>query len=117
MAYPFLPVNPCCTNITINNPSACEDDHVCIILPIESSNIIYNGASLSCITANPCDTLNVVLQKIDEVICNLLLQVNSLTNELANITSQVIFINGEIIDIYNTIADCSYVTTTTTLPL
>jgi uncharacterized protein (TIGR02145 family) len=64
--------------------------------------------------AEPCDTLNVILQKIDEIICNLQTQINYLTNQVTNITNQVININGDIINIYNTLGECCSVTTTST---
>jgi hypothetical protein len=64
--------------------------------------------------AEPCDTLNVILQKIDEIICNLQTQINYLTNQVTNITNQVININGDIINIYNTLGECCSATTTST---
>jgi hypothetical protein len=64
--------------------------------------------------AEPCDTLNVILQKIDEIICNLLTQINYLTNQVNNITIQIININGDIINIYNILDECCGATTTTT---
>jgi hypothetical protein len=58
--------------------------------------------------------LNVILQKIDEIICNLLTQINYLTNQVTNITNQIITINGDIINIYNILDECCGATTTTT---
>jgi hypothetical protein len=58
--------------------------------------------------------LNVILQKIDEIICNLLTQINYLNNQVTNITNQIITINGDIINIYNTLGECCGATTTTT---
>jgi hypothetical protein len=76
--------------------------------------VLYNGPVLDCIIAEPCDTLNVVLQKIDEIICNLLLQINTLNTQVANITTQIININNDIININNTLDVCCGATTTTT---
>lgn len=128
MAYPFLPVNPSCGTVVINDPcgcsstitnSGCNNNNPCSTILTASSTIVYDGPVLSCIIAEPCDTLNVILQKIDSIICNLLSQINILTNQVASITTQVIYINGEIVDIYNVLDECctGTTTTTTTLPL
>jgi hypothetical protein len=123
MAYPFLPVNPCCTDVVLNTPcgcsstitnGGCNNNDPCSTHLTASSTVVYDGPTLSCIVAEPCDTLNVILQKIDEIICNLLTQINYLTNQVTNITNQIITINGDIIDIYNTLGECCGATTTTT---
>ena len=123
MAYPFLPVNPCCTDVVINDPcgcsstitnSGCNNNNPCSTHLTASSTIVYDGPVLPCIVAEPCDTLNVILQKIDEIICNLLTQINYLNNQVINITNQIITINGDIINIYNTLDECCGATTTTT---
>lgn len=125
MAYPFLPVNPCCTDVVINDPcgcnsvitnTGCNTNNPCSTHLTASSTIVYDGPALTCTTAEPCDTLNVILQKIDEIICNLLTQINYLTNQVTNITNQIITINGDIINIYNTLDECCGATTTTTIP-
>lgn len=123
MAYPFLPVNPCCTDVVLNTPcgcsstvtnSGCNNNNPCSTHLTASSTIVYDGPVLPCIVAEPCDTLNVILQKIDEIICNLLTQINYLSNQVTNITNQIIMINGDIINIYNTLGECCGATTTTT---
>lgn len=123
MAYPFLPVNPCCTDVVLNTPcgcssvmtnTGCNNNNPCSTHLTASSTIVYDGVALSCIVAEPCDTLNVILQKIDEIICNLQTQINYLTNQVTNITNQVININGDIINIYNTLDGCCSATTTST---
>jgi hypothetical protein len=122
MAYPFLPVNSCCTDVVLNSPCGCTStlpntgcaQSLCGTNKTLSSTIVYNGPALTCTTAEPCDTLNVVLQKIDEIICNLLIQINTLNVQVANITTQIININSQIININNTLDVCCNVTTTTT---
>ena len=123
MSYPFLPVNPCCTDVVINDPcgcnsvitnTGCNNNNPCSTHLTASSTIVYDGPALSCTTAEPCDTLNVILQKIDEIICNLLTQINILTVQVNNITTQIITINGDIININNQLDVCCNVTTTTT---
>jgi len=123
MSYPYLPVNPCCTDVVLNTPcgctstitnTGCNTNNPCSTNLTASSTIVYDGPALSCTTAEPCDTLNVILQKIDEIICNLLSQINILTNQVNNITTQIITINGDIININNQLAVCCNVTTTTT---
>jgi len=122
MAYPFLPVNPCCTDVVLNSPcgcsstitnSGCNNNDPCSTNLTASSTIVYNGPVLSCTTAEPCDTLNVILQKIDEIICNLLTQINVLNIQINNITTQIITINGDIINIYNQLSVCCTTTTST----
>jgi hypothetical protein len=123
MAYPFLPVNPCCTDVVLNTPcgcsstitnTGCNSNDPCNTHLTASSTIVYNGSALTCIVAEPCDTLNVILQKIDQIICNLVTQVNYLTNQVNNITTQVVNINNDITSIYNTLDDCCSATTTST---
>ena len=123
MAYPFLPVNPCCTDVVLNTPcgcsstitnGGCNNNDPCSTHLTASSTVVYDGPTLSCIIAEPCDTLNVILQKIDEIICNLLTQINYLNNQVINITNQIITINGDIINIYNILDECCGATTTTT---
>ncbi len=123
MAYPFLPVNPCCTDVVLNTPcgcsstitnGGCNNNDPCSTHLTASSTVVYDGPTLPCIVAEPCDTLNVILQKIDEIICNLQTQINYLSNQVTNITNQVIAINGDIINIYNTLGECCSATTTTT---
>jgi len=121
MAYPFLPVNPCCTDVVINSPCGCGstigncscNNNSCGTNLTASSTIVYDGPALSCTTAEPCDTLNVILQKIDEIICNLLTQINILNIQINNITTQIITINGDIINIYNQLGECCTTTTST----
>ena len=121
MAYPFLPVNPCCTDVVLNSPCGCTStlpntgcgESQCGTNVILSSNVLYNGPVLDCIIAEPCDTLNVILQKIDEIICNLVSQINTLNIQVTNITGQIININNEIININNTLDECCNVATTT----
>lgn len=123
MSYPYLPVNPCCTDVVLNDPcgcnsvitnTGCNTNNPCSTHLTASSTIVYDGPALTCTTAEPCDTLNVILQKIDEIICNLLTQINILTVQVNNITTQIITINGDIININNQLDVCCNVTTTTT---
>lgn len=117
MSHYFLPVNPCCTNVV--NPCGCSsttsNTGPCNTILTASSTIAYDGLALSCTTIEPSDTLNVVLQKIDEVMCNLLGQINTLTAEVDTLNSQITTINGDIIDINNRLdVCCPNVTTTST---
>jgi hypothetical protein len=120
MAYPFLPVNPCCTEVVLNSPCGCSSTIVnggcnnpCGTNLTASSTIVYDGPALTCTTAEPCDTLNVILQKIDEIICNLLIQINSLNIQVNNITNQILIINNDITNIYNQLGECCTTTTST----
>jgi hypothetical protein len=120
MAYPYLPVNPCCTEVVLNDPCGCSStiinggcNNPCGTNLTASSTIVYDGPALSCTTAEPCDTLNVILQKIDEIICNLLTQINILNIQITNIKNQIINIEGDIINIYNQLGECCTTTTST----
>lgn len=119
MTYPYLPVNPCCTNVELSSCGCSSTTSItgpCNTKLTASSTIVYNGPALSCTTIEPCNNLNVVLQKIDEVICNLLGQITTLTTEVNTLNSQITTINGDIIDINNRLDVCCTTTTTTTLP-
>jgi hypothetical protein len=122
MAYPYLPVNPCCTDVVLNTPCGCSstitntgcNTNLCGTNLTASSTIVYDGPALTCTTAEPCDTLNVILQKIDNIICNLLTQINTLTTQVTNINTQIVTINNSIISINNQLDGCCVTTTTTT---
>jgi hypothetical protein len=114
MAYPYLTVNSCCTDVILNSPCGTTDP--CSTHLTISSTIVYDGPLLPCIVAEPCDTLNVILQKIDEIICTLLSQINTLNNQVTNINSQLITINNDITNIYNVLDYCCVTTTTTSAP-
>lgn len=43
--------------------------NTCIALPIQSTNLIYDGPNLPCSGIRTCNTLTVALQKIDEKLC------------------------------------------------
>lgn len=105
MAYPFLPVNTCgCTATVSSCNNSCNDN--CTSNPILSSNIVYNGPALTCTTIEPCNTLNIVLQKIDGIICDLVLEVNTLNALVITITDQIETINNNITSINNTLDVC-----------
>jgi len=78
MAYPYLPVNPCCTDVVLNTPCGCSSittngsfNNTCNTNLTASSTIVYNSVPLPCTTIKPCDTLNVAIQKIDNALCSL----------------------------------------------
>lgn len=114
MAYPYLTVNSCCTDVISNSPCGTTDP--CSTHLTISSTIVYDGPLLPCIVAEPCDTLNVILQKIDEIICTLLSQISILNNQVTNISNQLITINNDITNIYAVLDYCCVTTTTTLVP-
>ena len=77
----YLPVNPCCTPTTpCATPSCCPDPcsncssgdpcaDPCHIIGRRTDDFAYNGTNLPCTEIDECDTLTVVLQKIEEKIC------------------------------------------------
>ena len=64
-----------------------------------SKSITYNGPILPCSNAEPCDDLNVVLSKIDELLC-------VLKNQQTSNTSDIAAMKQQIIDINNTLTSC-----------
>jgi len=99
MAY--LPTNPCCTEVVVNNPCGCTSTHTneCGTTGHLSKSIVYNGPTLPCSNAEPCDDLNVVLSKIDELLC-------VLKNQQTSNTSDIAAMKQQIIDINNTLTSC-----------
>ena len=62
--WPYLPQNPCgCDSCESSNESTTD---------VGSDNVRYVGPPLDCTGIEPCDTLTIVLQKIDEVVCGIL---------------------------------------------
>jgi len=91
----YLPQNSCGCNSTTSSP--CGATEGCL-----SSTIIYNGPILPASGVKPCDSLNVTLSKIDEVLSLLLSQQRINTNAINAITLQIIDINSQITIINNT---------------
>jgi hypothetical protein len=61
--------NSCNTPYRITQYYASPDS--CIALPIQSTNLVYDGPNLPCSGIRTCNTLTVALQKIDEKLCSL----------------------------------------------
>jgi hypothetical protein len=62
--WPYLPQNPCgCDSCESSNESTTN---------VGSDNVRYIGEPLACTGINPCDTLTVALQKIDNAVCGIL---------------------------------------------
>jgi hypothetical protein len=62
--WPYLPQNPCgCDSCESSNESTTD---------VGSDNVRYIGEPLACTGINPCDTLTVALQKIDNAVCEIL---------------------------------------------
>jgi len=100
MAY--LPTNPCCTDVVVNSPCGCSStvsSDPCQTGVHYSKSITYNGPILPCSNAEPCDDLNVVLSKMDEILC-------ILKNQQATNTQEIALMKQNIIDINNTLSTC-----------
>lgn len=74
--------------------SSCDP---CNAVPTQSSLVTYDGANLPCTGVQTCDTLTVALQKIDQQVCELRIEMYDLTILVRNLSTTT--------------------TTTTTLPL
>jgi hypothetical protein len=119
----YLPVNPCCTEVVsttncnqvyqISNygcvKNICKSD-----FPV-TSDIVYNGIELTCTLISPCDTMSVVLQKIDAILCSLNSQIISLTEQIEELTEQIEDAETNISLIFDILENCCTTTTTTTI--
>jgi hypothetical protein len=119
----YLPVNPCCTEVvsTTNCNQVYQISNYGCVKNICKSNfpvtsdIVYNGIELTCTLIAPCDTMSVVLQKIDAILCSLNSQIISLTEQIEELTDQVEDAETDISLIFDTLENCCTTTTTTTI--
>ena len=89
----YLPVDHCChCEPTINS---CNNDKEV------SSNVVYDGTTLPTSGIKSCDTINVALQKIDEVLTKLVNEQYINKNNINLLINQVNLINSELIEINN----------------
>lgn len=73
---------------------------------IETSAVSYDSTPLPCTDVKACDDLNTILTKFDNVICSAVNSVNILTEEVMNITEDLMIIGEEIENINNQIFIC-----------
>ena len=107
MAY--LPVNPCCNNVVVNSTCGCSSTCNCSSCSTNScgtkgplsSTVVYDGPTLPASGVEACDTINVALSKIDEVLLELKNQVAINTSAISAITEQINNINSQITTINN----------------
>lgn len=57
-----------------------------IALPIQSTNLVYDGPNLPCSGIRTCNTLTVALQKIDEKLCTLAQEIYDSTTTTTSTT-------------------------------
>lgn len=67
----YLPVDPCGCNTPSSQNNICGNDE-CSNTNVGSDNVRYIGEPLVCSGIEPCDTLTVALQKIDNAVCGIL---------------------------------------------
>jgi len=104
MAY--LPVNPCCTGVVLNNPCGCTSNcnsstNSCGKSGPLSSTVVYDGPTTPCSNVEACETLNAALSKIDALLCDLQTQQAQNTQDIADIKEQIVDINNQITTINN----------------
>lgn len=75
----FLPVPPNCT------PDPCSDP--CQNWWSQTDHLAYTGPNLPCTGIETCDTLTVVIQKIEEAICQLMATTTSTTSTSTSTTT------------------------------
>lgn len=80
---------------------------------IGTSDVFYDGPQLPCSNIETCDTLTVAFEKLDELVCVIIEDVESLTNEVNNIEENLVDINNTIVNINNQLNICCPTTTTT----
>lgn len=89
-----------------NNPCGCK---------ISSDDIAYQGPSLSCTGIEPCDSMTVAIQKLNDYACGIDLVQNIITNIINNTSlyNQFVTIVNQTVDC-DTVFNCLATTTTTT---
>lgn len=78
-----------------------------------TSAVTYDSTPLPCTDVNTCDGLNVILAKFDSVICTAANNVNILTEDITNLTEDLMIIIDDVININNQLNICCPTTTTT----
>ena len=58
----------------------------CIALPIQSTNLVYDGPNLPCTGISTCNTLTIALQKIDAKLCELIQEMYDSTTTTTTMT-------------------------------
>ncbi len=88
---------------------------------IGTSAVTYDSTPLPCTDVKACDDLNTILTKFDNVICSAINSVNILSEEVMNITEDLMIITEEIENINNQIficcPICDFTATATELPV
>jgi len=88
---------------------------------IETSAVSYDSTQLPCTNVKACDDLNTILTKFDNVICSAVNSVNILTEEVMNITEDLMILTEEIENINDQIficcPICEFTITATELPV
>jgi hypothetical protein len=73
---------------------------------IGTSAVSYDGPRLPCTNIKPCDGLDTILTKLDNVLCSAIANVETLTENVTNITEDLMIIGEDIIDINNHLNIC-----------
>jgi len=88
---------------------------------IGTSVVSYDSTPLPCTDVKACDDLNTILTKFDNVICSAISSVNILSEEVMNITEDLMIITEEIENINDQIficcPICDFTVTATELPV
>lgn len=58
-----------CYSTKVVYPKGCNTNYPCGVKKITTDDIVYSGANLPCSGINTCDTLTVLIQKIDTFLC------------------------------------------------
>ena len=71
-----------------------------------TSAVTYDGTPLPCTDVNTCDGLNTILAKFDAVICDAIIGVDEITQNVTDINIRIINIEEDIINIYGELSIC-----------
>lgn len=78
-----------------------------------TSVITYDSTPLPCTNVQTCDGLNLIFAKVDSVVCSTAASVAILTENITNITENVMIIIEEVAAINNQLNICCPTTTST----
>ena len=71
-----------------------------------TSAVTYDGTPLPCTDVNTCDGLNTILAKFDAIICDATNSVDILTEDITNLTEDLMIIIDDVININNQLNIC-----------
>jgi hypothetical protein len=84
----------------------CNNSEINNITITGTSAVSYDSTPLPCTNIKTCDGLNTILTKLDDVLCSAIANVETLKDNVINITEDLMIIGEEIISIDNQLFTC-----------